>query len=64
MFNYVIAGVDNKYNVQMSCKLLADVYELLVFFSLASTKKRPHTLQRSLTSVMWCSIPKATPIIH
>ena len=39
------------------------MYELLVFFSLASTKKQPHTLQRSLTFVM-CAPSKATPIIH
>ena len=53
----VIAGVNWKDSVQWAANSWQR-YELLFLVSLASTKNRPHTLQRSLTFVVWCSIQK------
>ena len=45
------------------CKSFANslhLYELLIFFSLASVKKRPHTLHLRFTFAAWISIQYCT----
>ena len=54
--NYVIAGVNSKDSVQMSCKLLADVWAPCFLFP-SLDQEATHS---SLTVVWWCSIQSHT----